>query len=602
MNHKEFLAEVQKSCQAGHQQCITLLSALLKLMVQAAIDQVPVCIKGLGTFSSHKHPEYIQENPKNGEQILCPPRISYRLKSESSEMTDEERGRELDADLAEYCKLPLVVAQSFLQAFAATVMKHIRLHEEVEIHGLGTFHLIEALQSELQRVAFSPDEQMRQQVNAPFNCFEPVVIREAQEEEVLVDEPEAEKHEEDEIDTSAEESASTGTDSMAEEPAGADNVAEESDEADTDKLAEEKPEAGTEVEEEVLHAESLSLNAEEPALAEENLSLLDGEPALPEENPDLHNEEPASDDETEADNACDETVPAATAQETEAVQAEEPVQEPESEQIPASHLEIESEPLPSQKSAEESESKPKQRYEPEPEEMGETKDRSSNKFLYSAVSIVLIACLAFVLYYFVFDSGRSLPEQAEIVQSDQPVQPVKPAIDQSVSDSIEQTNDSILTESSATDIKPEAKSDVSTTKEVKEITQVAQTEASAASAQPSGTQTSTTKTEVPVTKAETPSPKSAEALTSHRLIGADGNPVTVTLNPGERLTIVALNQFGDKSFWPYIFDVNSDRLKAPNLVQAGMKLYLPDPAYFDIDANSAESLRKAKNRAAQLLK
>ncbi len=88
----------------------------------------------------------------------------------------------------------------------------------------------------------------------------------------------------------------------------------------------------------------------------------------------------------------------------------------------------------------------------------------------------------------------------------------------------------------------------------------------------------------------------------HRLMGADGKPVVVTLAAGERLTLVALEHFGDKAFWPYVFDANADKLKAPNLVQAGMKLYLPDPAYYGIDAHDEASLRKAKNRAAQLLK
>lgn len=88
---------------------------------------------------------------------------------------------------------------------------------------------------------------------------------------------------------------------------------------------------------------------------------------------------------------------------------------------------------------------------------------------------------------------------------------------------------------------------------------------------------------------------------NHRLLDSIGNPVTVTLQSGERLTLIALKYFGSKDFWPYVFDVNCDKLKSPSNVKTGTLLYLPDKEYFMIDANSEESLNKARKRGIELL-
>lgn len=87
----------------------------------------------------------------------------------------------------------------------------------------------------------------------------------------------------------------------------------------------------------------------------------------------------------------------------------------------------------------------------------------------------------------------------------------------------------------------------------------------------------------------------------HRMKDESGNFKTHKLEPGERLTLVALQYFGHKDFWPYIFDVNSDKLKSPSNVMSGMTLYLPDPSYFNIDVNDEQSLKKARQHGHDLL-
>ena len=477
---------MQKTCHADHSQCITLLSALQKLMVKAAIDQIPVTLKGLGTFSSHKHPEYIQENPQTGEQILFPPRISYRMQSETPDNPGE--AKTISTELAELTQLPLSLSSSFLEAVASVITSRMKQHEEVEVHGFGTFHVIEAHQHELQRIAFNPDEQLRELVNAPFNCFEPVVIKEA-----------------------------ASAPSVSVSPTLENDV---------------------QASESVIFSEEKDVQPSESVIFSEEKDIQPSESAIFSEEKDVQPSESAIISEKEDVQALEQGNP-------EVVKA-----------VPATEA---AEPAPIKAAT-----------------AMEKEEKSSNALLYTALSLILLACITLVVYLFCLhtDSGETVVLPEEIIPVEE-ITPVVAAVDTSSVDSV--AADTLLAQ-------------------VVDTLQVPAVEPKpVAESKPAVEPT-------PAKPAEVAAPKQPEPKTFHRLLGADGQPVTVTLNPGERLTIVSLNQYGDKAFWPYIFEVNSDRIKAPNLVQAGMKLYLPDPAYYHIDANDEESLRKAKNRGAQLLK
>lgn len=475
MNHKEFQSELQKTCHMDHHQCATLLSALQKLMVQAAIDQIPVTVHGLGTFTSHKHPEYIQEDEQTGQQTLFPPRISYRMQGVSTSQHNADADQGVASELAEYVQMPYEAVAAFLQAMAHIIVSHVDNHEEVEIHGLGTFHRVEAHQAELQRIAFSCDEQMKQQVNAPFSCFEPVVIREGRQPEMpaaFVPMPEMPAVEPDESNEDA-----------AEAPGEPDESAEE-------------------------------------------VAVASGEP---------------DDKAVDTAEASDEPAAGSAAQDTTRDNSE--------------------------------------------EEAHEEKPRRT--LLYSVIATVSVACIALAIYLGMQHWGGEMYVEAELAEPEY------------VTDYV------VLDEEQPTDSATALVEAESEPVEQEEEPEPVEQEEEAEQAQPeAGTKpVEQPKVAEPAKPAEQPKVAEKQApKVFHRLTGSDGQPVTVTLNQGERLTIVALNQYGDKAFWPYIFEVNSDRIKAPNLVQAGMKLYLPDPKYYDIDANSEESLRKAKNRAAQLLK
>ncbi len=108
----------------------------------------------------------------------------------------------------------------------------------------------------------------------------------------------------------------------------------------------------------------------------------------------------------------------------------------------------------------------------------------------------------------------------------------------------------------------------------------------------------------PETKREaTPSAKkqSASRPSDEQLWMEDGKPKRATLGNGGRLTLLALKNYGDKAFWAYIYDVNAFQLGDPNNVPIGKPLYLPDPTYYRIDANDPASIKRAQNRAMQIL-
>lgn len=76
--------------------------------------------------------------------------------------------------LARYAKVKEEDASAFMEAVTQLLLEHAKAGEEVNIQGLGTFVVIDSQQG--RRLGFQVDEKMRKQVNAPFSCFEPMVL------------------------------------------------------------------------------------------------------------------------------------------------------------------------------------------------------------------------------------------------------------------------------------------------------------------------------------------------------------------------------------------------------------------------------------------
>jgi nucleoid DNA-binding protein/nucleoid-associated protein YgaU len=70
-------------------------------------------------------------------------------------------------------------------------------------------------------------------------------------------------------------------------------------------------------------------------------------------------------------------------------------------------------------------------------------------------------------------------------------------------------------------------------------------------------------------------------------------PVYVNLNAGNRLTLLALEYYGHKVFWVYIYLDNKDVIENPNDIPVGTKLRISKPHLKMMDPNNPEAIRKA---------
>lgn len=66
-----------------------------------------------------------------------------------------------------------------------------------------------------------------------------------------------------------------------------------------------------------------------------------------------------------------------------------------------------------------------------------------------------------------------------------------------------------------------------------------------------------------------------------------------TIRPGDRLTTIALSEYGNKIFWVYLYEENRNSIKNPNIVSVGADIQIPPASKYGIDKGNAESVRKA---------
>jgi len=81
-----------------------------------------------------------------------------------------------------------------------------------------------------------------------------------------------------------------------------------------------------------------------------------------------------------------------------------------------------------------------------------------------------------------------------------------------------------------------------------------------------------------------------------------GTPQKVTLEKDKRLTLLARDYYGDKRFWVYIYLYNTDIIKHPNRIPAGMVIKIPKLDKSLVDPNSKDCLDAAWDVQKYLLK
>lgn len=77
---------------------------------------------------------------------------------------------------------------------------------------------------------------------------------------------------------------------------------------------------------------------------------------------------------------------------------------------------------------------------------------------------------------------------------------------------------------------------------------------------------------------------------------------TVVLPEGKTLRLLALDLWGSREFWIYIYLANKDKISNPNRVPSGIELTLPDKFAYSINAADPHSVDKAKSLGNEILK
>ena len=105
--------------------------------------------------------------------------------------------------------------------------------------------------------------------------------------------------------------------------------------------------------------------------------------------------------------------------------------------------------------------------------------------------------------------------------------------------------------------------------------------------------------------AETATPATAETTAPEAAPApAKATPavVTDTIRRGYLITNMAKKHYGSKDFWVYVYEENKAKIRNPNNMQPGEVLVIPAAEKYGIDASNQESLRKARAKAAQILR
>lgn len=78
-------------------------------------------------------------------------------------------------------------------------------------------------------------------------------------------------------------------------------------------------------------------------------------------------------------------------------------------------------------------------------------------------------------------------------------------------------------------------------------------------------------------------------------------PKMVVLSEGMTLRLLALDLWGSREFWVYIYLENKDVIPDPNRVLSGTKLIVPQESAYPINAADPNSVAKAKSLGNELL-
>lgn len=78
-------------------------------------------------------------------------------------------------------------------------------------------------------------------------------------------------------------------------------------------------------------------------------------------------------------------------------------------------------------------------------------------------------------------------------------------------------------------------------------------------------------------------------------------PESLILCKGQTLRTIALELFGSKEFWVYIYQENVHNIENPNVISVGTELQIPNRIKYDINPYNPQSVAKAKEKGDKIL-
>lgn len=114
------------------------------------------------------------------------------------------------------------------------------------------------------------------------------------------------------------------------------------------------------------------------------------------------------------------------------------------------------------------------------------------------------------------------------------------------------------------------------------------------------TDSATMATSTDTTSTATQSADTAKEIA--KTVSSTTKVTTDTIRRGYLIHDIAKRFFGNKDYWVYIYEENKANINNPNNMQPGQVLVIPSAEKYGIIPGDAESLRKARNKAAEILR
>lgn len=92
-----------------------------------------------------------------------------------------------------------------------------------------------------------------------------------------------------------------------------------------------------------------------------------------------------------------------------------------------------------------------------------------------------------------------------------------------------------------------------------------------------------------------------ENLTAQAPLDTTKALAKIIIEPGSRLTLLALDYYGHKIFWVYIYEYNKNVIDDPNNVPVGTELVIPAPEVYQIDVKDRASIERASVLQTQII-